>query len=172
LDEADIQNFLESFLCPKNIDVQSFLHNSAIPFEKRDISRTFLILNSESEILAYFSLSFKEVQLLSDELDKKSVKKLFSGFTPSNTDNRFRCFLIGQIGKNYSISNNLISLENILSDVYSVLRYAYDSVGGRVVILECEDHQSLVSLYESKGFLRLQTNQLVQMFKFIKFGNS
>lgn len=75
---------------------------------------------------------------------------------------------IGQIAKNEAISNNPINLSTILDDIYQQIYLAKRSVGGRVIVLECEDHPNLISHYQKHGFQLLQTvedeNQLKTMF--------
>lgn len=80
-------------------------------------------------------------------------------------------YLIGQLGKNKSIPNNVIDLESILSDVFTVVKKAQNLVGGRVVILECENNEKLIHLYEKQGFQALaivngpeEEHQLATMF--------
>ena len=65
--------------------------------------------------------------------------------------------MIGQIGKNAAISDNPLCLGKILEDVYSVIGQAQRLIGGRVVILECEDEPKLIGLYTSQGFELLET---------------
>lgn len=45
-----------------------------------------------------------------------------------------------------------------------ILSDAQDLIGGRVIILECEDNEKLMQLYESIGFQVLQKSNLVQMY--------
>ena len=65
---------------------------------------------------------------------------------------RIRAFLIGQIGKNTAIGNNPVSLKNILDEIYAVINAAKALIGGRIIILECEDNHKLIQLYEKHGF--------------------
>lgn len=75
--EEQRQELLSSFTCPKNPDVETFLKYKAIRFEESDNSRTYLILDSDNgNILAYFSLSFKEVSLEYSDISKSQVKRL------------------------------------------------------------------------------------------------
>lgn len=52
---------------------------------------------------------------------------------------RIPAFLVGQIGKNSAIPDNQLSLGSILDEIYSVIHDAKALVGGRIIILECED---------------------------------
>lgn len=80
----------------------------------------------------------------------------------------FRAFLIGQLSKNYLISNNPINLQEILDQIYSVLMEAQDKIGGRLILLECDKNQSLVNHYKRHQFSVLQAstdNDLLQMYQ-------
>ncbi|ATN01569.1 hypothetical protein CRN77_04095 [Proteus vulgaris] len=97
---------LGSFSNNLNSDVEKFLTSStkAIRFEQTNNARTYLILNDNGEILAYFSLSFK------------------------------------------------VNLE-----CYAVLSEAKALIGGRIIILECENNKNLIQLYERHGFTLIET---------------
>ncbi|NLN66605.1 MAG: acetyltransferase [Alcaligenaceae bacterium] len=124
-------------------------------FEQTDNARTYLILNDDSgEILAYFSLSFKELRLTNTSISKSKIQRM-DGI--SKNAGRIRAFLIGQIGKNTAVASNPISLENILSEIYAVISAAKELIGGRIIILECEDSEDLIKLYERHGFTLIAT---------------
>lgn len=82
----------------------------AIRFEQTSNARTYLILNDSGEILAYFSLSFKELTLDNVKISKTKRQQL-DGI--SRKAEKIKVFLIGQIGKNTSILDNPISLNFI-----------------------------------------------------------
>lgn len=154
----------ESFACPRNPDVERFLKNKAIEFEKRSTARTYLILDENGQILSYFSLSFKEVSLDTEKVSKGCIKSL-DGFSKCATT--IKAYLIGQIGKNSQIEPNPIRLKNIFHEIYNVIAQAQSLVGGRVVILECEDNEKLIALYEGHGYKILeviQTDNLKTMY--------
>jgi len=114
----------------------------------------------ENGIAAYFSLSFKEISIEDSQLSKGQIKKL-DGI--SKNAEKIRVFLIGQIGKNYTHEHQ-INLEDILQSVYSVLQEVQTSIGGRVILLECDDNERLISLYKKHDFQVLQKQDLVQMY--------
>ncbi len=132
-----------------------------------------MILNSENgEILAYFSLSFKEITLLDCNVSKSLVKK-FDGIN-KNAES-VRVYLIGQIAKNYAIIENPINLKNILSEAFAIIDEAKNLIGGRGIILECEDSPALIQHYRSHGFEQLlieNPNNLVTLYTFIQRDNS
>lgn len=142
---------LNDFLCPKNKDVEEFLKKKAVDFELKSLARTYLILDDEGNILAYFSLSFKEIQINTEKLSNSQVQKLTTFKRNENNISKLKVFLIGQIGKNY-IENNKINLKFILNEVFSIIYEIKSKIGGRIVILECENNDKLLNLYQDNGF--------------------
>ncbi|WP_444941260.1 hypothetical protein [Microbulbifer sp. ZKSA004] len=63
-----------------------------------------------------------------------------------------RGFLIGQLAKNERVPSTPINLERILQEIFFVLRGAQQAIGGRLILLECEDINGLVGYYEKHGF--------------------
>lgn len=159
---------MRSYSCPKNKDLQEFLHKQAIHFEKADITRTYLIVGEEGDIYAYFSLSTKEVIIDSDFLgvSKSAIKKMHL-----SDNNALRAFLIGQIGKNFAIPNNPLNLQLILDEIYQLLYQAQQIIGSRAVILECENNPRLIQHYIKHDFkvihVKSHHDGLITMYKFI-----
>lgn len=170
LNEADITQFFlqHHFSCIRNPDIERFLHHNAVRFEQARVARTYLILNDNSDILAYFTLSFKSIEVKTTT--KSTLKRLTGGLT---NDNQINAFLLGQIGKNSQIKNNPLHLSDILSAVFSQIEIAQRIIGGRVLILECENNMKLIQLYEQNGFKLIDTvedkHQLKTLFIIPKF---
>ena len=101
-------------------------------------------------------MSFKEI-ILETKTVSKSQRKRLDGF--SKNAERIRAFLIGQIGKNQAFENNPITLDDILNEIYLIIHEARELIGGRVIILECENEPSLIALYERHGFKLLATEE-------------
>ena len=74
-----MREVLSLFFCPKNSDVETFLRDKAITFEKASRARTYLILDEEAltdgkiNIIAYFTVSMKALNLR--EGISKNVRK-------------------------------------------------------------------------------------------------
>lgn len=141
----------QAFSCSRNKDVESFLLNKAIRFETALAAATHLIINEQGNILAYFTLSFKEIEV---EVSKSQLKKLTAGLS---NDSHLRVLLIGQIGKNEKVIDNPVKLPDILNHIYAQLYKAQRVLGGRVVILECENTPKLLELYKQNKFQILNT---------------
>lgn len=156
--EASCLDLLRSFSCNLNPDVEQFLtqRSKAIQFEKTDNARTYLVVDDETtNILGYFAVSFKELTLENADLSKSRVKRL-DGI--NKNAERIRAFLIGQLGKNTAVEDNPIKLANLLAEAYAIIIAAKALVGGRVIILECEDKPKLIELYEKEGFALIDLN--------------
>jgi hypothetical protein len=162
-------SLLSCFSCPKNPDVEDFLIHKAIEFERSHNARTRLILDEQGAILAYFSLSFKELVIDDFTVSKSQVKKM-DGF--SKNAEKIRAFLIGQLGKNNNIEDNPISLDDILNELYAVIHEVRTLIGGRIIILECENKSTLIELYKRHGFKVInveaaESDPLITMYTYI-----
>ncbi|MDX7999141.1 GNAT family N-acetyltransferase [Xenorhabdus sp. Reich] len=146
------KEYLLSFSCPLDRDIESFLHLKSIRFEQADAARTYLVLGTEGFILAYFSLTFKELPTNNFALSKTRIKKI-NGISKNATS--LKVYLIGQIAKNFSLHENPITLNDILSSINIIIEKAQELIGGRVTILECQNNSKIISLYEKHGFEKL-----------------
>lgn len=111
-------------------------------------------------VKAYFTVSFKEI-VLDPEVSKSRAKRL-DGI--SREPDSIRAFLLGQVGKHDNCGTE-INLGALLDYAYQVFAEAQTLIGGRVILLECEDSAGLVTHYERHGFERLQSNGLLQMVR-------
>jgi hypothetical protein len=83
-------------------------------------------------------------------------------------------FLIGQLGRNANIDKTKISGNKILDYAIDTILEARKLVGGRVIILECQDENKLIEFYEKNKFVVLQKQSngskkenLIQMIRAI-----
>ncbi len=56
--------------------------------------------------------------------------------------------------------------------IYPILLQAQDAVGGRVILIECEDEEKLLNLYQANNFNILQKQDLVQMYMIFDSSNT
>jgi hypothetical protein len=90
-----IKKLLQTFKCIKNIDLQDFLHNKALVFEKNLRSRTYLYIdNNTKNVVAYFTIAINT--LYTDNISSEVIK-LLDGY--KNDTKSIPCFLIAQLGK-------------------------------------------------------------------------
>ena len=51
----DVHDFLCTFSCPLNAEIEDFIKNKSIDFSRQKISITHLVLNEQYELAAFFS---------------------------------------------------------------------------------------------------------------------
>lgn len=160
MSEKQLLRIISSFSCPYNNDVEDFLRNKAITFEKQGIGATHLIFASykgELVLVGYFTLASKYFHIdvgtkqLGSNL-KRRIRK-FGAYESDIKKQIIPAPLIGQIGKNFQDGYNaLISGDELLAMACNTIREAQALLGGRIVYLECEDTPALISFYERNGF--------------------
>ncbi|CDQ41519.1 hypothetical protein [Virgibacillus salexigens] len=187
-EEEDIKKLLFSFetislkYSPGSDDVQYFLHNKAIEFEKIGLARTTLIMSTykdQSFLAGYFSISQKPLVINKKNFGKLSgsLKKRLMGVGHRTDQDNYQIpsFLIGQLGKNYSeVSRKAkcINGNDLLQLAYQKIKEAHKLVGGRIVYLECEDFGKIKDFYLNNGFREIDQfraeNELCIFIKDIK----
>ena len=165
-----IKELMSSFKCERDKDIEKFLKEKAIEFEKRKISRTYFWIDIKNkQIVGYFSIGLDVIAL--EGLSNNLKRKLNKGFTPNN-DFLFT-YLIGQIARNDNYSPKILSGKEIMNTALSKIKEAQDIVGGRVVcidILNPQEKLGLVNFYESFGFKKLKEirNNLYRYFLILR----
>jgi len=146
----------ELFLCPQEEDVQKFLNNTAIQFEKLNLTKTYLIFNNKNYIIAgYFALTLKAFQI-KGELNNTLYKLIFGTSKPKTEEDvqrYFPTYLISQLGRNTSkFSNEELPGKLILEFAFSEIIKAQAITGGRTSMVECSNEANLMRFYEDNGF--------------------
>lgn len=154
--EETIREAIASFSC-KDKDVESFLKNKAFEFEKRNKSRTYLIydkiklVEGEFILFAYFTLSLKSLQFC-EELPKTRIRDI-DGF--SKDVSGVAIPLIGQFGKDEKQASDIPG-KDIFDLCMSKIYQVHSLIGGRHVLIECQEIDKIVEFYENNGFKILQ----------------
>ena len=160
------------FVCDKDKDIEMFLKEKAIMFEKLGKSRTFLLFDGEEgfHILAYFTLAIQVLKVPQGLLSGRKTKQLdgFASKYKGETITEFPAMLIGQIGKN-DLYTELISGFEIMEYCLATLMAGQVYLGGRIILLECKNIPALITLYEKFGFKIIQRDyndgELFQMIR-------
>ncbi len=132
-----MREVLSLFFCPKNSDVETFLRDKAITFEKASRARTYLILDEEAltdgkiNIIAYFTVSMKALNLR--EGISKNVRKHLDGLG-NKQGSTFVVYLIGQLGKNDTYRSEIDGKE-LITRAIATIKEAYEIVGGGIFSL-------------------------------------
>ncbi|WP_260507277.1 GNAT family acetyltransferase [Listeria booriae] len=168
--EEEVTSLLSTFECGRLSaganDVEFFLRNKAIQFEKIGMAKTYLVMSTYKKkhfIAGYFAIIIRPlvVPKRSFKLLSKNFQKRLMGFGHKTdvANYEMQGYLLGQLGKNYSeISRtaNAASGSDLIGLAYSKVLEAKAIAGGRVLHLECEDNLKIISFYESCGFTVLE----------------
>lgn len=166
---------LKNFKCIKDKEIQDFLNNKAIEYEKRNWGRTYLFLNNSIEKLlkreenfkieGYITLSFKGVNYpeeISNNLKKKINKGLNKKINPQDC---FPALLIGQLGK--YIDEDYISFlrgKDMLELAFYLTRQADIIAPLNCVILDTRKNEKINKFYEENGFKLLNKEEEFDTF--------
>ena len=153
----------------QNPDVEYFIKNKALDYEKRCFCRTFLLIDKDSNIAGYFTLGLKTLAF--QDYVSNNKKKAIHGI--SSDVSSVPVILIGQFSKNLNIENK-IQGDELLQFAMDMVYKAQDIVGGRICLVETssdETNQKVIDFYEKCGFIKLQTDDngtFQQMYRKIK----
>lgn len=147
---------LSQFSCKRNHDLESFLKERAVTFEKLSKSRTYVYLNDEDDgpfILGFFSLAIKTFEI-PDGVSNRGRMELdgFAAKIKGHPIADIPCYLVGQLGRNDFVSHDILPGAEILEDALSVIARAQEAVGGRYVLIECVCNKDLVQFYVDNHF--------------------
>lgn len=84
--EDNLKNMLSSFSCPQNAEIDSFLKINSLNFARRKLSITYLVFDeNDGEILGYFTLAHKAIEIKNDNISNTTRRKLSSvqGWIPT-----------------------------------------------------------------------------------------
>jgi len=172
-DDSVLVHELGKFQCTKNADVEHFLHENSLTFEKAAKSRTYLAVTTTTlqveevtlEITGYFTLALKHLTL-DEEISRSKLRKVNGLFIPDN--NVVVGFLIGQLGKSDQFKDQ-ISGKQLLDAAQIVIRNTRRLIGGRFIIVECIPKTKLIEFYHDYGFELIQYDQLDGMAQLVYF---
>jgi len=152
-------------------NVEGFLQDKALEFDKRNVSRTYLYVDEDSfadgnlTIAAYYTIALKTLAFTS-AVSKRMIKDI-DGF--SKDAESVSAILIGQLGKD-AVHGSGLRGADILADAVDLAYEIRSIAGSRIVFLECEPAEKLLAFYIANGFVHLQENPnsgLAQMVRFL-----
>ena len=155
-----IEKFLKTFKSnfATTNEVEYFLHNNAIEFEKKTLSTTHLLINENNELVGYFSIANKKLNIPKEVVKTFSKKKLKKIGQSSNIKKdgsyEINSYLIGQLGINFSqeIKGEKITGKDLLNEIWILLLEAKKLVNVKYIWLECENNSKLINFYKEFGF--------------------
>lgn len=175
-----IQEVISNFSCKKDIDIENFLKEKSIKYENLSKSRTYFIIDEEMlkltgkfNIIAYFSISIKVLEIPND-FSRNKIRKL-DGISYQIHKKRISevpAFLIGQLAKNDLYSESITG-KQIIDFAVSRIYEAYKVVGGRVILVEAVDNDKIIDFYKENGFeiIRKDEDKLIQLIRMVEQNN-
>lgn len=172
--ENELACILNRFKCNKNSEIDTFLKNSAIDFNKKSQAITYLIFDCNDKLMGYFSLSLKPIMINSVVMSKSDLKKVLriSDLELDNNTVSPASYLIAQLGKD---DRSSINIDIIFDFINYFINEAKNICGGVVEFLESENSVKLIDMYKDRGFKTFNTRKsksgedrkLVQMYRLI-----
>lgn len=157
--EKKLNDRLSAFSCPANMEIDSFLKVNALNFAKRKLSITYLIFDEDDgQILGYFTLAHKAIEIKNDNLSNTTRRKLSSHARLDSDTNSFTvsAFLLAQIGKNYGIDNGTrIMGKELIGYANDIMIDIQHRIGGGIIYLDCEDKHHLKNFYIEKNHYKV-----------------
>ena len=182
LEDDKLKNLLSSFSCAYDEDIQNFLHNRAVEFERLSKSRTYLIVSEEQfenpeiafdefTIYGYISLAVKVFTV--PETTSNRQRQQLDGFSAKEHGKQisnFPCYLIGQLARNSNVPKESISGAELLNFAYDIIAISVDAVGGRNILVECHNNKKLVQFYLDNEFYKIsqmpdENQTMIQMIR-------
>ena len=158
--EPDVEKKLSTFLCSKDKDRERYLHNLAIPMEKRGMSRTYLAIDNSNRIVAYFSVGMECMTIPDNVPIFNSLRKKLNVNQETGVS---QMYLLGQLARSDDSEPGLGS--SLLEDAIDTINWAYLAVGCRVVRVDCTD--DLVNYYIKHGFTYINKNVIENLNRMI-----
>jgi len=177
--KTKVRKLLKTFRCPRNDDIENFLHRNAIKFELSGLARTYLwYLENPLQVIAYFTIALKALSLDEDTLRAIEetagenfdgvLNDLLKGFSLGEHNKQIPVYLIGQVGKVPEVEKlNGYLVKVALEKIQSVS----EIVGGKIVVLDVVkkgEYYKLVKHYKEVGFKELYefSSQELELIRF------
>ena len=165
LGEAGAAELLGRYRAVRESDTEAFLRERAVEMEKRDLSRTYLLMTCDlAAVLGYVTLGIKCLRVPDDSLVTGGMRRSM------NIDSRTgvaQSYQLGQLSRSADAPKGTGAL--LLDLAFEHLASAQREVGCRTVRLDCRDE--LVPYYAGHGFRLISRNgsgSLNQMAAFIR----
>ena len=136
-------------------DLETFLKEKAVLFEKLGKSRTFFVFSTENnkfDLLGYFTIALSILRI-PEEFSKRKIKQL-DGFSSKINNQKLKeipGILIGQLGKNTG-SFMTVKGDDLIAHCLAAVYQGQQYIGGRIIILECKNNNYLKNFYKKHGF--------------------
>lgn len=62
------------------------------------------------------------------------------------------CYLIGQLARNDGVTHDQLAGCDLIEEAHRIIMESVNSVGGRIMMIECRNEQKLLNFYHDNGF--------------------
>jgi hypothetical protein len=160
---SQTKKILKTFSCSRNRDLEDFLHNKAVTFEKHFRARTYIYIDNDTkEVAAYFTIAIS--MLYTDNISSKTIKML-DGY--KDDVKTIPCFLIGQLGKSDRYKKHKIGMY-ILEDSVDIIDKSHKTLGGRFILLDAINNKKVISFYKNNLFFPIEKIDTQESIKMIR----
>ena len=152
--ESAVAESLVAFACARDEDVTYFLKHEAIERERRHETRTYLVIDEESDSLkvaAFFTVGMTVVEEPSEE-----------GAPAAQTP----VFLLSQIARDDGLTSDELNGVELLANAENVMWEVSDLIGGAAMFLDCKD--PLLEYYLEKGYHYVATQEETGLHRLVK----
>lgn len=163
LEQSQLQAFLHTFECKQSPDLERFLFERSIEFEKRDLSRTYIVYDeSKGVILGFYSIGLKSLQLSENTSVSKNLQKRMN----MDPDSRIlQTHLLGQLCRSESSAPGFG--ESMMNSALKVFRNVKKEVGCKLIRVDCDP--IMTGYYEKHGFKSIAFNKEKNQLQMIAF---
>jgi hypothetical protein len=148
------QRFRE-FRCKRDKQLERFIHEQALAYEKRGFGRTYLVFDISAEtsqlippIAAFFTLAITATDY--SEISKSKKAKVLGSKPGRETFKAFGGILIGQLARDDRYDSDFINGEILLRECEYYIELGRQYIGGRIVYLDCKE--ALVKTYQRSNY--------------------
>ena len=157
--EDNIKEALSAFSCPLNTEIETFARSKAIDFAKRNLSISYIVFdNLDSQIVGYFTLTHKAIDIKGENLSNTSRRKLSNHARYEDDSDTYStsAFLLAQFGKNYGVDDGKRITGTLLMEfAMDILKDIQHRIGGGVIYLDAEERPELKEFYENRANYKL-----------------
>lgn len=157
-----LEALLNGFHCERNDNIKKFISETAKEHQEQNISNTYVFLDDKkTNILAFFTLVQKEVDLSKYNLTDKQKKKW-----SSSSNQKFQnvsTVHIAQIAKNDKFLNKLTG-STLWQGIYQIL--SEWEAPFKLISLDCDN--ILVPYYEKYGFKKIEKITIINKIFMMK----
>jgi hypothetical protein len=145
---------IEEFRCVRDQQLESFLHDQAIRYERKGFGRTYLVFDVSSgkdhvpPIAAFFTLAITATDY--SGISRSRKEKVLGSKPGRDTYRAFGGILIGQLARDDRYDSSFINGTELLMECEKYIEMGRRYIGGRIVYLDCKD--ALIETYQKSQY--------------------